>query len=30
LRFTDTIAEVQNTLRIQSPVILAEIEVVKK
>jgi uncharacterized OsmC-like protein len=29
LKFTDTVAEVQNTLRIETPVFLNEIEVVK-
>jgi uncharacterized OsmC-like protein len=29
LKFTDTVAEVQNTLRVETPVILSEIEVVK-
>lgn len=29
LKFTDTVAEVQNTLRIETPVVLTEIEVVK-
>jgi uncharacterized OsmC-like protein len=29
MKFTDTVVEIQNTLRIETPVILAEIEVVK-
>lgn len=29
MKFTDTVAEIQNTLRIQAPVILNEIEAVK-
>ena len=29
LKFTDTVAEVQNTLRIETPVVLTEIEVVQ-
>jgi uncharacterized OsmC-like protein len=29
MRFTDTVAEIQNTLRIGTPVVLAEIEAVK-
>lgn len=29
MKFTDTVAEIQNTLRIETPVILREIEVVK-
>lgn len=29
MRFTDTVAEIQNTLRIQTPVVLTEIEAVK-
>lgn len=29
LKFTDTVAEVQNTLRIETPVVLMEIEAVK-
>jgi uncharacterized OsmC-like protein len=29
MRFVDTVAEIQNTLRIETPVVLSEIEVVK-
>ena len=29
MRFTDTVAEIQNTLRIGTPIVLAEIEAVK-
>ena len=29
MKFTDTVAEIQNTLRIETPVVLREIEVVK-
>jgi uncharacterized OsmC-like protein len=29
MKFTDTVAEIQNTLRIETPVVLSEIEVVK-
>ena len=29
MKFTDTVAEIQNTLRIETPVILGEIEMVK-
>jgi uncharacterized OsmC-like protein len=29
MRFTDSVAEIQNTLRIETPVVLGEIEVVK-
>jgi uncharacterized OsmC-like protein len=29
MKFTDTVAEIQNTLRIQTPVVLIEIEAVK-
>lgn len=29
MKFTDTVAEIQNTLRIQTPVVLTEIEAVK-
>lgn len=29
LKFTDTVSEVQNTLRMETPVVLSEIEVVK-
>lgn len=29
MKFTDTVAEVQNTLRVTTPVVLSEIEVVK-
>lgn len=29
MKFTDTVAEIQNTLRIETPVVLSQIEVVK-
>jgi uncharacterized OsmC-like protein len=29
MKFTDTVAEIQNTLRIETPVVLSEIELVK-
>lgn len=29
MKFTDTVAEIQNTLRIETPIILAEVEAVK-
>jgi len=29
MKFTDTVAEIQNTLRIETPVVLSEIDVVK-